>query len=241
MCRHCGSVARLSDAGRHLPARALPMPGLRERSSPSPSGTIFEDSHLPLAKWVKAFHLMASSKKGMSALQLQRNLGTRVVPYRVVHWPIGFGRPCGASQRPGCSRARSKWMRRTSAASRARARGRTSAGAAPARPPSSCWWNGTATPTVARFERVDAKTLKGAILECVDRSATINTDDLSSYTGIGASFAGGHQTVNHSAGQYVGPNGQCTNTAESLLRPAQARRLWDVPPRQQEAPSPLLR
>lgn len=38
-------------------------------------GTIFEDSHIPLAKWVRAFHLMCSSKKGISALQLQRNLG----------------------------------------------------------------------------------------------------------------------------------------------------------------------
>src|SRR5205823_4480740 len=38
-------------------------------------GTVLEDSHIPLPKWVKAFHLMASSKKGISALQLQRNLG----------------------------------------------------------------------------------------------------------------------------------------------------------------------
>src|ERR1022692_5307985 len=38
-------------------------------------GTIFEDSHLPIAKWLKGFHLMCSSKKGISALQLQRNLG----------------------------------------------------------------------------------------------------------------------------------------------------------------------
>ncbi len=38
-------------------------------------GTIFEDSHIPLRKWVRAFHLMCSSKKGISALQLQRNLG----------------------------------------------------------------------------------------------------------------------------------------------------------------------
>ncbi len=37
--------------------------------------TIFEDSHIPLSKWVKGFHLMCSSKKGISALQLQRNLG----------------------------------------------------------------------------------------------------------------------------------------------------------------------
>src|SRR6202035_6160734 len=35
-------------------------------------GSIFESSHIPLAKWVLAFHLMAASKKGMSAAQLQR-------------------------------------------------------------------------------------------------------------------------------------------------------------------------
>lgn len=40
-------------------------------------GTIFEDSHIPLSKWVLAFHLMCSSKKGVSALQLQRNLGLK--------------------------------------------------------------------------------------------------------------------------------------------------------------------
>ena len=37
--------------------------------------TVLHDSHLPLAKWVKAFHIMASAKKGVSALQLQRQLG----------------------------------------------------------------------------------------------------------------------------------------------------------------------
>jgi transposase-like protein len=37
-------------------------------------GTIFEDSHIPLHKWLLAFHLMCSSKKGVSALQLQREL-----------------------------------------------------------------------------------------------------------------------------------------------------------------------
>ncbi len=37
-------------------------------------GTIFEDSHIPLHKWLAAIHLMCSSKKGMSALQLQREL-----------------------------------------------------------------------------------------------------------------------------------------------------------------------
>ncbi len=38
-------------------------------------GTVMERSKIPLCKWVLAAQLMASSKKGMSALQLQRMLG----------------------------------------------------------------------------------------------------------------------------------------------------------------------
>jgi transposase-like protein len=38
-------------------------------------GTVFEDSKIPLNKWVLATHLMASSKKGFSAHQLHRTLG----------------------------------------------------------------------------------------------------------------------------------------------------------------------
>ena len=37
--------------------------------------TIFEDSHIPLGKWLLAMHAMCSSKKGVSAAQLQRELG----------------------------------------------------------------------------------------------------------------------------------------------------------------------
>ena len=37
-------------------------------------GTIFEDSKIPLHKWLLAVHLLCSSKKGISAHQLMRNL-----------------------------------------------------------------------------------------------------------------------------------------------------------------------
>jgi transposase-like protein len=43
------------------------------------TGTVFEASHVALSKWLMAIHLMSASKKGMSALQLQRMLG---VTYR---------------------------------------------------------------------------------------------------------------------------------------------------------------
>ncbi len=37
-------------------------------------GTIFEDTHIPLRKWLVAWFLMCSAKKGISSLQLQRTL-----------------------------------------------------------------------------------------------------------------------------------------------------------------------
>jgi len=37
-------------------------------------GTIFEETHLPLHKWLQAIHLICSSKKGISANQLHRTL-----------------------------------------------------------------------------------------------------------------------------------------------------------------------
>src|SRR5258708_2339729 len=38
-------------------------------------GSIFEDSPIPLGKWLLAIHLMCSSKKGISSNQLKRELG----------------------------------------------------------------------------------------------------------------------------------------------------------------------
>src|ERR1700730_3354138 len=38
-------------------------------------GSVMERSKIPLSKWLFAMHLMGASKKGMSALQLQRMLG----------------------------------------------------------------------------------------------------------------------------------------------------------------------
>src|SRR6185437_7687503 len=38
-------------------------------------GTIFENTNKPLRDWFKVAHLMLSSKKGMSALQIMRYMG----------------------------------------------------------------------------------------------------------------------------------------------------------------------
>ena len=38
-------------------------------------GTVMEQSHIPIRTWMMAFAILCSSKKGVSALQLQRQLG----------------------------------------------------------------------------------------------------------------------------------------------------------------------
>jgi transposase-like protein len=77
ICRHCGNA----DSSRITKlAGKSTRPGVHwcnECNKPFSVtvGTVMEDSKIPLNKWVLAFHLMVSSKKGMSAHQLHRLLG----------------------------------------------------------------------------------------------------------------------------------------------------------------------
>ena len=84
-CPHCGVVGRsyaLKNV-RSKPSKKNPegvvRHGLKKCGACRAQftvrkGTIFEESHLPLNKWLQAIYLMCSSKKGISALQLQRTL-----------------------------------------------------------------------------------------------------------------------------------------------------------------------
>ncbi|HEY1215460.1 MAG TPA: IS1595 family transposase, partial [Bryobacteraceae bacterium] len=79
VCPHCGVVENIykleskPDSKHQLRKGVYKCGGCRKQFTVT-VGTIFEDSHIPLHKWLLAFHLMCSSKKGISALQLQRNL-----------------------------------------------------------------------------------------------------------------------------------------------------------------------
>ena len=83
-------------------------------------GTVMERSHIPLCKWVLAAQLLVSSKKGFSAHELHRILGTN---YETA-WFL-FHRLREAAERsvntlaPSAARTRLwRWMRPTSAAKR---------------------------------------------------------------------------------------------------------------------------
>ncbi len=73
VCAHCGSenVHRLE--GEAHRAGLLYCRACRKQFSVT-VGSVMERSHVPLPKWVLAFHLMAASKKGVSAHQLHRML-----------------------------------------------------------------------------------------------------------------------------------------------------------------------
>jgi len=63
---------------------------------------------------------------------------------------------------------------------------------------------------------VNAKTLKSAIREMVEKTSTIMTDEWKSYTDIGKDFKGGHKVIKHNDGEYVSGD-ISTNTAESYF------------------------
>ncbi len=74
-CPHCGAVEQntLVQGKSHRPG-LYQCNACREPFTVT-VGSVMESSHIPLHKWALGFHLMASSKKGISAHQLMRNLG----------------------------------------------------------------------------------------------------------------------------------------------------------------------
>ena len=76
-CPKCGNAKVYA-----LPSQALPL-GLQVRPASRHVyrfslyvGTIFENTNYPLLTWFRVLYLMLSSKKGMSALQIHRMIGS---------------------------------------------------------------------------------------------------------------------------------------------------------------------
>jgi transposase-like protein len=72
VCAHCGVVNHAYKTKRPGVFRCAEKACRKDFSVTMK--TVMERSHIALHKWLQAFHLMASSKKGISAHQLQRTL-----------------------------------------------------------------------------------------------------------------------------------------------------------------------
>lgn len=75
VCPHCGSVERQYQLKGSATRPGLRKCGACRKQYTVKIGTIFEDSHVPMTKWLIAIYMMCSSKKGVSANQLHRSLG----------------------------------------------------------------------------------------------------------------------------------------------------------------------
>jgi transposase-like protein len=221
-CPHCNThmVTRLSDSSKYRDG-LFQCNGCRGQFSVI-LGTVMQGSHITLRQWVQAFYSMCSHKKGVSALQLQRNLGLR--SYQSA-WFLAHRIRLAMKADPLASKLNGivevdevyiggkprKGKRDQSGDLIVNKRGR-----------------GTKkVPVVALVERdgriktqvmehVNAKNLKTAIREGVDKTAAVMTDESNLYDGIGKEFEGGHETVNHSQGEYAREDVN-TNTAESFF------------------------
>lgn len=181
-------------------------------------GSIFEDSKIPLRKWLMAIHLMTSSKKGVSSHQIAREIDVT----QKSAWFL-------------CHRIREAMKLEPMAGMLLAGEveiDETYVGGKPRHPGTSKRGRGTSKkPVVALVERegrvrsfpvdhVDGATLHVAAKKHVDENATIFTDELNVYNGIGNHFAG-HHAIKHKAKEYVlyDEDGTCvtTNTVESYF------------------------
>jgi transposase-like protein len=212
-CPHCSSKKVYKYKSR-VYRRGLYVCGECEKQFTVTVGTIFEDTHLPLPKWFLAIYLISYSKKGISANQLAKMLGTTYktawhLNHRIRHCMEHNGLQglltgtvevdetyVGGKPRKGNNKPHK------------RGRGTDKA-------PVVALVERNGNAVSHPVERVDAKTLKGAIRETVSKDSVIMTDEWKSYRGLDREFAG-HQVVKHGQGQFV-DGFAFTNTAESFF------------------------
>jgi transposase-like protein len=223
ICPHCGVIEESTKLDREEGSDTHGRKGLYQCNSCRKQftvtvGTIFEDSKIPLHKWLMAFHLMCSSKKGVSALQLQRELelGSYRSAWFMCHrirWAMTQSPMAEALKMKGVIEADETYV------------GGREKGRAGMPGPSS-----KKTPVLALLERggnvrsfpLERTTLNniGPILEeHVDPTSHLVTDESPVYYTTKPMFAK-HSTVNHSKKEYARREENftvTTNTVESFF------------------------
>jgi transposase-like protein len=173
-------------------------------------GTVFESSHIPLHKWVYGMHLMAASKKGVSALQLQRQLG--LGSYRTA-WFMGhrlrealrMSDPAPIGGEGKVVEADETYYLKVKNPDTVTAQGKPyqKKGRGPA----------NKRPIVALVERggevrafhvgnVDRATVTQLLVENVHHESRLHTDESRLYSGAEEHFVT-HESVRHTAGEYA--------------------------------------
>jgi transposase-like protein len=181
------------------------------------TGTPFEETRLPLRVWVYAIWKACSSKKGISALQLSREMEITHKSALFILRRIRHG--LGEAYEPkltGTIEVDELYMGGKPRYKGSLAAGKTGRGT-------------VKTPVVGvvqrggdvRFrmmQRITAENIGKFVIENADLTCRMITDDLNTYKPIGRAFSGGHEIVTHSAGEYVRPGTDVhSNTIEGVF------------------------
>ncbi len=216
VCPHCGATSNI----RKFEGKAHRM-GVYKCNDCGGQFTVtvksvMEQSHIPIRTWLMAFSIICSAKKGISALQLQRQLG--LGSYRSA-WHMAHRIRHAMAKEPLAGMLRGKVEV-----------DETYVGGKPRKVHGQKGTRGRGTkktPVVALIQRdgpivaykaemLGGGALKDAIRKYVDRAASIMTDDFLAYRGIGKEFDGGHHAVKHSMGEYARGDAH-VNSAESFF------------------------
>jgi transposase-like protein len=183
-------------------------------------GTVMEDTKIPLSKWLFAMHLLGSSKKGMSALQLSRMLG---VTYKSAWFLCHRIREAMTPATPGFIGGQNRVVEADETLIGGKAKNRAFAKKEPKKHTVLTLVDRDGDSHSFHIANVKAKTLRETIVKVASRKSYLATDELTSYEKVGKEFSG-HGTVNHSADEYVRLGGFIhVNTAEcrfSLMKRA---------------------
>ena len=223
ICPHCGELNNAyrlqpqeSKKDTHVRKGVWKCAGCREQFTVT-VGTIFADSHIPLSKWLLAFHLLCSSKKGMSAHQLHRMLK---VTYRSA-WFMAHRIRYAMSQEPLSSK-----LRGVIEIDETYVGGKLRVGPQSVkpgeRPRDRAWAVSNKAPVVSvlqrggrvqsmHVERVTTENLKPVIAQMIAEDAHIMTDSSTVLAGVLKCHR--HDQVNHKAKEYVRyEDGLCITT-----------------------------
>lgn len=166
------------------------------------TGIVMEESRLPLRVWVYAFWKACASKKGISALQLSREMeithkSALFVLRRIRHGLTEVERRDTFSD--------TFEVDETYVGGKPRHKGQSKRGRGTSKTPVMAIAERGGGVRFQVMDRLNSKHLEVAIVETVEASARMMTDELSSYGLVGRRMQGGHERVTHSAGEYVRP------------------------------------
>jgi transposase-like protein len=177
--------------------------------------TVMERSHIPLAKWLLGFRIMAASKKGMSAHQLGRMLGLQYKSAWFLEMRIREAMT-PTDDKSGPIGGSNKVVESDETYVGGKAKNAHKSKPIPVKHPVVTLVERDGQVRAKHVPNVTAANVKEHLSANVDKASYLMTDESKVYVTAGKKFAG-HEAVNHSAEQYVRLGGFVhVNTAESF-------------------------